>query len=296
LEDRSRLHLRPRSRIQLKAETHGPSVVLQEGRISVEAAKQPTGSHLTIETAGSQIKVLGTKLDVDLIVRPDGSKRTRVSVASGTVELASGGKTLRLGPNMEGIADEGQPPIARSLTAEVNEMVRLIDETEAMAAKGKVPPGPPAIIDFNDDASATVWTLVSIENPTDAELNQYELKCALGDPQIRAFTLEGASLRLCIKDGRRLIDLSCAPVPPGGRAELIARVSGVTGLFEAGRQGVFEFKRKRASSPSLSLFQFRLPHSAFVERAEPRPIETRATLSRLVVTIAGDSPLPDLVE
>lgn len=240
--------------------------------------------------------MLGTKLDVDLIRRPDGGKRTRVSVTSGVVELESAGEKVRLLPNMEGIADEARPPVARSLTAEVNEMIRLIEKTQAMASKAKVPKGPPAIIDFNDDASATVWTIVSIENPTNGELNRYRLKCGLADAEIKVFTLEGASLSLGTQDGRWQVDLSYAPVPPGGRTELIVRVSDVRGLFESVRQGVFEFKRKRATSPLLSLFQFRLPHSALVERAEPRRIETRATLSRLVVTIAGDSLLPDLVE
>ena len=96
----------------------------------MDAAKQAPSNSLTIETPGAKITVLGTRLDVHVVERLDGRKQTRVSVLSGEVELESAGRKIVLLPNMEGVADQGGPPLARSLTAEVNEMIRLVDETQ----------------------------------------------------------------------------------------------------------------------------------------------------------------------
>ncbi|UCD29381.1 MAG: FecR domain-containing protein [Planctomycetota bacterium] len=294
LKDKSKLFIQPRTTIQIEEKKRGEKVMLREGFIKVAAAKQPAGRALTIEAPASQIKVLGTELEVHVVQKPDGRKQARVSVTSGKVELESAGQKVFLPPNTEGIAEKGRPPIRRSLTLEVNEMLRLLEENERLAAEAKLSAGVPTIIDFNDDASATVWTILPINNQTNTYLQKYMIKPASADSEIKAFTLEGASLRVIGEKGRWQIDLSLAPVPPGEQTKVIVRITNVEGLFANKGAGVFEFNRPPGSPECLSLFQFRLPASASVEKVSPTHIETRKTLSRLVVTISADTQMTGL--
>jgi len=134
LPDESRLSIGPHSRVRIAGKTEGTRLVMERGALQVEAAKQPPGNSLIIETPEATVTVLGTRLEVHVVQTHDGHKQTRVCVLSGKVELESAGRKIVLPANMEGITNEGEPPIIRPLTAEVNEMARLVERTEVLAA------------------------------------------------------------------------------------------------------------------------------------------------------------------
>lgn len=294
LPDESRLSVRPRSRVQIAGETHGARLVVERGGLRVDAAKQASGNSLTIETPGAKITVLGTRLDVHVVERLDGRKQTRVSVLSGKVELESAGRKIVLLPNMEGVADQGQPPLARSLTAEVNEMIRLVDETHVLAAESKVPAGRPSIVEFHGDGSATIWTILPVLNTAKRDLTSYTLPSGMSASVREAYTLDGARLPVASSDDGRAIDMSIAPVPPGAEAAVIVKLASVPGVFQDRGSGAYELALSATGSGVLSLVQFRLPASARIEELQPAPIETRQTLSRLVLTVAVDGRLADV--
>ncbi|HUT91264.1 MAG TPA: FecR family protein [Thermoguttaceae bacterium] len=295
LPDESRLSVRPRSRVQIADETHGARLVVERGGLRVDAAKQPPGNSLTIETPGARITVLGTRLDVHVVERLDGRKQTRVSVLSGEVELESAGRKIVLLPNMEGVADQGERPLARSLTAEVNEMIRLVDETQVLAAESDVPAGRPSIVEFHGDGSATIWTILPVRNSSKTDRTSYTLPSGMSASVTEAYTLDGARLPVASSDDGRAIDMSIAPVPPGAEAALIVKLAGVPDVFQDRGSGAYELALPATGSGVLSLVQLRLPASARIEQLEPAPIETRQTLSRLVLTVAVDGRLADVV-
>ncbi|MBN1346917.1 MAG: FecR domain-containing protein [Phycisphaerae bacterium] len=292
LEDDSEVAVRPRTEVQLSRKPDGDHVVLRRGHISIVAAKQPAGRSLTIQTPGSQIEVLGTKLDVRVAQTIAGRKKTFVTVSSGRVALESAGRRVQVLPNMEGIVEEGQAPITRSLTAEVNEMVRLMALGRRLAAEAKATPGGPSIIEFNGDATATVWTVMDIKNETQETLRCYDLQCGSKQSAVKVYTLEGASLPIQQNESRLQIDLSACPVAPEEAISLVVRMSDVTGVLEDRKSGIFEFNAPGGNEGVLSVFQFRLPAGADIEEVSPKPIEVRTELSRLVVTVAADSRPP----
>jgi hypothetical protein len=295
LPDASRLSVRPRTRVQLAEKPDGARLVMESGALRVDAAKQAPGNSLTIETPGAKITVLGTRLDVHVVEKLDGRKQTRVSVLSGKVELESAGREIVLLPNTEGVADEGEPPLARSLTAEVNEMIRLVRQTEVLAAGSDVSAGRPWIVEFNGDGSATIWTILPVPNTTKSDLASYTLPRGMSASVIEAHTLDGAMLPVASWGDARAIDLSMAPVPPGADAAVIVKLADVLGIFEDQGSGTYESSLPATGSGVLSLVQFRLPASARIEDLDPAPIESRQTLSRLVVTVAVDGRLADVV-
>ena len=298
LNDRSRLLTRPRTLVRIMQRKRGGEVLLEKGFLNVEAAGQPPGKLLAIETPGAKITVHGTELDVQVGQRPDGPKQTRVSVASGKVELEAAGEKVVLLREMEGIVEEGKPPVRRSITPEVNEivneMIRLIELNDQLAAQSNVPAGSPAIVDFNDDGTATVWTVASIQNATTADSVQYSLRGDHPAFRIKVFSLEGAALPVTGQGKTVHVDLSDAPVKPGQTMKIIVKVPDVRGLFRAEEGSVFEFDRPASASPVLTLFQFHLPESAHVEQICPAPIEAHKTVLGLVVTVASDSMMPEL--
>ena len=131
LSDRSRIFSRPQSVFKVENSTKGDTIVLKQGWLSIEAAKQAPDKVLRVETPGVRIAILGTKLDVHLVQKPDGRQQTRVSVTEGQVEMESGGAKIILPANTEGIADEGSSPLRRCLTPEINELVRCCSGTNA---------------------------------------------------------------------------------------------------------------------------------------------------------------------
>jgi len=295
LPDESQLSVRPRSRVQIAEENHGARLVVERGELRIDAAKQAPGSPLTIETPGARITVLGTRLDVHVVERLDGRKQTRVSVRSGEVELESAGRRIVLLPNMEGVADQGEPPRARSLTAEVNEMIRLVDETRQRAAESNVSAGRPSIVEFHGDGSATIWTILTLRNTAKTELASHTLPGGMSASVAAAYTLDGARLPVTCSDEGRAVDLSIAPVPPGAEGAVIVKLADVAGVFQDRGAGSYEAALPATGQGVLSLVQFRLPASARIERLEPAPMETRETLSRLVLTVAVDGRLADVV-
>ena len=251
LSDRSRLLAWPRTLFQIGKTPAGQQISLTQGFIRVEAAKQAAGKHLTVDTPGSKITVLGTRFDVHVIQKPDGRKQTRVSVSEGKVNLQSGGESIILPPNTEGIAGENQPPLKRSLTPEVNEMIRLIEKNKILARQYNLKAGTPAIVDFNGDGSVTLWIVAS---PRDKSVS----------PEIEKFPFEGIT---------------------------IIKISNVKGLFKDKGRGIFELTRIAAGQKVLSLLQFRLPSTADIKELSPKPVETRKTLSRLIITVPSDVDL-----
>jgi ferric-dicitrate binding protein FerR (iron transport regulator) len=295
LPDDSEFAVRPRSRVQIADKSNGARLVMQRGRLRLDVAKQPPGESLTVETPGAKITVLGTRLDVHVVQKPDGRKQTRVSVFSGEVELESAGRKVSLLPNMEGVANDGEPPRTRSLTAEVNEVIHLVEKTKDLAAESNLATGHPSIVEFYGDGSATIWTVLVVPNTTEADLRSYTFSYGTTTAAVEAYSLDGARLPVVSAGDAWQVDMSMAPVPPGGEAALIVELSDVEGVFQDRGFGTHEFASPTNSSGKLSLVQFRLPASARIEQLSPEPIETRKTLSRLLITVAVDGQISDIL-
>jgi ferric-dicitrate binding protein FerR (iron transport regulator) len=127
LADQSKVTPDPRTRLQIAQTRLGPNIVLEQGAIRVQAAAQPAGRSISIVAADSHVKVLGTDLDVRLVIAPGGTQQTRVHVRSGSVEMASAGRKVVLLPGTEGLAEKGKAPVRSSVVFEVNELIRLFE-------------------------------------------------------------------------------------------------------------------------------------------------------------------------
>jgi len=294
MQDQSRLHPEPRTVFQINDKKYGQEILLQCGAIAVEAAKQPPGKSLTIRTDGSHIKVLGTRLDVRLVKKPDGTRQTRVSVASGSVELVSSGEKVLLLPNTEGIADEGKKPLRRSSNLEVNEMIRLFHKNNVLAAQSNIKAGLPVIVDFTGGSAATIWTLIPWEKFEETETGRYFLKLKIPAFDIKAFTLDGMTLEVGGKGNVLHIDLSDTLAKSARLTHVILSIPDIKGLFQAKEKDVFQFDRPATTSHVITLFQFRLPEGAYIHQVSPEIIEKEKNLNRLVVTIAANSQMPEI--
>jgi hypothetical protein len=295
LTDQSHILVQPHTRLQINSRCGGKNILLDEGQISLEVAKQPANKTLTISTPEARVTVVGTSLDVQALTKSNGRKQTWVDVRSGRVELASGGNRVALLPNMRGIANQGERPMVASQTAEVNELARLVERTAALAAKAGIPPGRPAIVEFSNDGLATVWSLIEIRHVAGAARNESFFECDAPDGRISVFGLQGARFPAVRQGKRWRIDWSADPLPPGERRTLVVRVDNVRGLFAAVGRGAFEFSGPAARPAERSLLQLRLPSSVRVEEMEPKPVEVRRSLSRLVLTILSGYRLPQVV-
>ncbi|MHC4574756.1 MAG: FecR domain-containing protein [Planctomycetota bacterium] len=296
LKDRSRLSPEPRTVFQINDKRDGLDILLQRGAMAIEAARQPPGESLTIRTDGSQIRVLGTKFDVRLVRKPDGSSRTRVSVTSGSVELESSGKKIVLLPNTEGIADEGRAPVRRSANLEVNEMIRLFNKNNELAAQSNVEAGLPVIIDFMGGSSATIWAIVPREKLQATGTGPYSLKLKFPALEVEAFTLDGVALDVHGKGNVLQIDPADALTRSPESGYLILKIPNIKGLFQAEDKFAFQFDSTSSDASIVTLFQFRLPESAYIEEISPRPLETERKLNRLVVTVAANSQMPHVCD
>jgi hypothetical protein len=296
LKDKSKLWPAPRTVLQISNGRNGQQILLQRGFVAIEAAKQPSGKSLTIKTDGSKVKVLGTNLDVRLVKRPDGSKRTRVSVASGSVELESSGEKVLLSANTEGIADEGKTPVKRPSNLDVSEMVRLFNKNNELAAQSNVDAGLPSIIDFKGGSTAAVWTMVPFEKLEETGAGHYLIKLKYPAFGARVFTLEGTELPVS-NQGRNLqIDFSSLDVDPSQINQLVLHLPEIKGIFRSDDGNVIRFDRSTSPRPIVTLFQFRLPESANIEQIYPEPIETARKLSKLLITVAADSLMFEVCE
>ena len=296
LKDKSILLPAPRTILQINDRKNGQQILLQRGFVAIEAAKQPLGKSLTIRTDGSQVRVLGTNLDVRLVKKPDGSKQTRVSVASGSVELESSGEKVLLLANTEGIADEGKTPVKRPMNLEVSEIVRLFNKNNELAIQSNVNAGLPAIIDFKGGSTAAIWTIIPYEKLEEAGAGQYLLKLKYPASGARVFTLEGTQLPVSNQSRNLQIDFSSLDVDPSQINQLVLQLPEIKGIFQSGGENIIQFNRSAGSYPIVTLFQFRLPELANVEHIYPEPIETLRKLNKLVITVATDSLMFEVCE
>ncbi len=298
LADESRILVQPRTSMRIADRSNGQGLVLVSGILGIDAAKQTPGRSLTIQTPESWITVLGTKLEVHVVNKPDGTTQTRVSVTAGRVEIESAGERISLPANTEGIVDEGRPPIRRCLTAEVNAMLELIKQNDAMAAESGARAHRPVIVEFHGDGTAVVWTIVPIANETAQPLNRYSLECGLSASMIEAFSLEGTKLSVMPEGKSWGVDFSDSPLLPGEERSIIAKASGIEGIFQAKGAGTFQLHMPTANPPAtgLCLLQVWLPGSAEVEDVSPAPIETRRKLSRLLLTLVSDEQLSPIIK
>jgi len=296
LKDKSKLWPAPRTVLQISNGKKGQQILLQRGFVAIEAAKQPSGKSLTIKTDGSKVRVLGTNLDVRLVKKPDGSKQTRVSVASGSVELESSGEKVLLSANTEGIADEGKTPVKRPSNLEVSEMVRLFNKNNELAIRSNAKAGLPAIIDFKGGSTAAVWTMVPYEKLEETSAGQYSLKLKYPAFGARIFTLEGTELPVSSKGRNLQIDFSGLDVDPSQINQLVLHLPEIKGIFQSDDGNIVRLDRPARSFPIVTLFQFRLPESANIEQIHPEPIETARKLNKLLVTVATDSLMFEVCE
>ena len=266
LADQSRLTPDPRTRLQIARTRRGPKIVLEQGTIRLQAAKQPAGRSISIAAADSHIKVLGTDLEVRLVNRPDGTQQTRVQVRSGQVELGSAGQTVMIWPGTEGMAEKGKAPVRSSVVFEVNEMIQLYNKTAVLAKEAGLRPGLPAIVDAT---SGTLWTAVRFERFTRQQAGHYTLTLRYPAFYVRAFTGEGE--RLATEGKGRVLDVDLSHIQGTNPPEyLILQMPGVQGLWTV-EDGAYEFQRPLGDPTVLSLVQFHLPLSARVDVVYPGP-------------------------
>ena len=282
LTDQSRLTPHPRTAMQLDLQKHGHTVRLEKGSVAIEAHKQPPGRYLMVQTPGTSIKILGTRLDVRVVEKPTGVKQTRVRLHSGSVELASGGISTRLLPGMVGIAEEGTAPLAESSVLEVNELRRLLQDTRRRAEQTNAQANMPMIIDY---VNSTVWTIVPLSQFDSGPANSYSLRLKYPAFRVKAYGLDGAAADTRA-EGRVLhVDLSQRSQTAG----VILRIPNATGLFRVHDGNIHEFAVPADSSHCVTLLQLCLPKSATVHAIEGEIVGTFERLDRLIVTLAADS-------
>jgi ferric-dicitrate binding protein FerR (iron transport regulator) len=297
LDDQSTFLVQPCSLLQIE-QKDAKLIKLESGAFFAEVARQPAGRPLMIQTPAAEIRVLGTKFDVHVVQKATGRRQTRVSVASGVVEMSSAGRTLRLPANTEGIAEEGTEPQRRSLTSEVNEIRRLLEKTAAAATSTGTQPGSPVIIEFNGDATATVWEVMTVTNNTSQPMWHHTLRCGVAQAAVQVFTPEGSPLEVRKQDGAWQVAVAPGQenLPPGESVQQIVRTTGVPGLFQACGGGVFTFDAPGGGTGTTSLVQLRLPSESMVQEIAPPPIETVQTPSRLIVTVQANTQVQGVVQ
>ena len=290
LSDQSTLTPDPRTTIQIAQTRQGPKIVLEQGRLGIEAAKQPRGKSMTIEACETRVKVLGTKLDVRLVEKLSGTRQTRVRVFSGSVEMESGGQKLLVPAGTEGVADEGQPPVRYSSVFEVNELIRLMDETRALARQSGRTHGPPAIIDLT---SSTVWSVIPVQALHPSSPNVLSLRLKYPAFGAIAYSLDGAEIPSAGSGELLQLDLSNAA---GTLASgyVILKVPGVGGLLQTTGEDRYECAIPGSDTDLPSLIQLHLPESARIENAVPAVAGTTTERNKLIITVAASARLPQV--
>jgi hypothetical protein len=292
LADRSKLTPAPRTSLQITRSGQGPRILLEQGTIQVEAAKQPAGKAIRIEAARAQIKVLGTRLEVRLVEKPSGTRQTRVRVLSGQVEMESGAQKVLLFAGTEGVADADQPPVRSSVVFEVNELLGLFNQTKALAEQSGHPCGLPAIFDLT---TGTLWAVVPGQRLQAAGLRMFNLKLKYPAFRVAAYTLDGAEI-LVAGNGQVLrLDFSAMPSPQSPDY-VILKVPGVGGLVKETAAGLNECALPGTESDLPTLLQFHLPESARLEQLTPGAVGTSRERNRLIVTVAARVVPPEVYE
>jgi ferric-dicitrate binding protein FerR (iron transport regulator) len=286
MQDGSKLAVLPRSAIQITDGRRDSSFKLQEGAVSIEAAKQRAGRVLAVETPGAQIRTLGTVFDVWLVKRPDGTRQTRVGVTSGLVELESGGDKVLLGAHTEGYAEEGQSPQRHLANPILDEMLRLLDKTAELAQRLGKKQGRPYIFEVHDAATTSIWTVASLGEFGQTQDGGYSLRLKSPAAKARLFTLDGREIP--VRSQGRDLQIGRSAVSPGLPTDtrLILQLQEVKGIFRVEDGGAIRFAQPVGALDTVILLQFRLPDRARIERITPEPIESTTTRDRTVLTVA----------
>ncbi len=287
LNDQSLLLPDPRTILRVERTRKGPTVLLERGAVTIEARKQAPGQSIDISAGGSHIKVLGTKLDVRLARKPDGTEQTYVRVFSGRVELDSGGSKVLVLPGTQAVADAGQAPVRSSVVFEVNELIRLFDQThESVDLEGL-----PAIVDFTTD---TLWTVVPGKSLIRTGPGTFDLTLNYPAFGSKAYTLEG--VEIAAQGNGRAFHLDTSGTPSQEVPEcLIIRIPNARGWFRIVDEGAYACKLDGSEADPLSLIQFHLPQHTQIEDVSQEIIEKTRRRNRLMVTIAARVRLPQVL-
>jgi len=288
LKDQSLLIPDPRTILKVDATAQGPTVALEQGAVTIEARKQVPGQSIGINVGSSHIRVLGTKLDVRLAKKPDGTKQTCVRVFSGRVELESGGSKVLVLPGTQAVADEGRAPMRSSVVFEVNELIRLFDKTR----QSDELQGLPVIIDFATD---TLWAVTSAEGLTETGVGRFDLKLNYSSFQVKAYTVEGAEI--ATQGSGKVLHLDMSSSASQQSPEyLIMKIPNARGWFHMVDEGLQACELPGNETDPLGLIQFHLPPLTLIEDASVPIIEKTAKSDRLIVTAAARVQLPGILE
>jgi hypothetical protein len=293
LTDQSTLTPQPRTAMQLDRQRHGHIVRLEKGAVAIEAHKQPPGQYLTVQTPGSAIKILGTRLDVRVVEKPTGIKQTRVYLHSGSVELTSAGASALLLPGMVGVAEEGQAPWGESDLLEVNELRRLLRDTRQRAAQTDAKANMPMILDY---VGSTAWIVVPLNRFNAESGNIYSLQLKYPAYGVKAYTLEGATIETRAEGRLIHADFSSWADHAGKVGNIVLRIPNATGLVRVNSDRSGEFILPAATSPSVTLLQLCLPKWAKVRALTGEIVEVSERLGRQVVTLRAESEALQLYE
>ncbi len=288
LADKSKLFSSPRTSLQIARSSRGPRILLEQGTLQLEAAKQSPGKAIRIEAASAHLKVLGTRLEVRLVEKPSGARQTRVRVWSGQVEMESGGQKVLLLPGTEGVAEGGQPPVRSSVVFEVNELLSLFRQ----AARSGRAHGPPAIFDLTTE---TLWTVVPAQRLRSVEPSAFILKLKYPAFRVRAYTLDGVEIPATGNGKVLRLDFSAVPglkLP----AQIIVKVPGVGGLLREAGAGLTEFSLPGSESDSSTLLQLLMPESSRLDQVIPAALGTREERNRLILEVSARVRLPEVCE
>jgi ferric-dicitrate binding protein FerR (iron transport regulator) len=290
LPDQSRLTSAPRTTVQIAQTRQGARILLEHGTLGIEAAKQPRGKSMTIEASHAHVKVLGTKLDVRLVERPSGTRQTRVRVLSGSVEMESGGQKLLVPAGTEGVADEGQPPVRYSSVFEVNELIRLIDETHTLVRQSGRAYALPAIIDLT---ASTVWSIIPVQILSPTAPNGFSLRLKYPAFGALAYSLDGVEIPSAGSGEVLRLDISKAASALAS-GYFIVKVPGVGGLLRTIGGDRYECALSASDTDLPSLIQLHLPDSARIEDAAPALAGTTTERNKLIITVAACARLPQV--
>ena len=160
----------------------------------------------------------------------------------------------------------------------------MFQENEKLAPKKNMKSGLPAIIDYKDCNTSTVWTIVPYEKLQEVEGKLYSLTLKNKYSGLKVYTLDGVEIPAYFEKTNLQIDLSDLQIEKAQLPYIVLMVPKVSGLFEANEKSII-FKGPVRSSESLSLIQFRLPESANLEHISPKPVEAAKHLNKLVVVL-----------
>jgi ferric-dicitrate binding protein FerR (iron transport regulator) len=287
LRDGSRLTLAPRTTVQIADGKRGPAATLKTGTVDIEAARQHAGRKLVIATPGSRIVTLGTVFTVQLSTKPDGTRKTRVGVTSGLVEFESGGQKVRLPARTEGIAEEGQSPEKRLASFELNRLLQLIRRNSELAQRQNKREGSPAIVQFKDGSTASIWTVVSIKDLREMGAGRRTLRLKSPASRARLFTLDGREIPADAQGRDLRVDASELDSGDPQDARWILELCDVKGVFQTEDGDAIRLRIPFGTSDAITLIQFHLPDRANIEHVSPEPVEVTRMLDRLAVTVAA---------